>query len=209
MNPFEPVEEKVPFYKNIYLQLFVLGAVMLTLLRPLLVREPPPPPVQGQLPVFALTNQKGETFGSDQLKGKVYIASFLFTQCTTVCPMLVKNLATLQKRFEDAHVDIPIVSFSVDPSTDTPAVLADYGTRAGANFDRWVFLTGPHDAMRKTLEGFALALEPKKVVNDLMDIAHSQRLVIVDGTGGLRGRYESSGEGLDEVFHRAQHVLHE
>ena len=200
----------VPFYRNPYVLIFVAGAIVLTLMRPLLRRDPPPPPVDGVLPLFSLINEKGEPMGSKELSGTVYIANFLFTQCTTVCPLTVRSLLELQARYEEAKVPIRIVSFSVDPQTDTPDVLRTYGRTAGAKPERWSFLTGKETEVSAVLAGFKMALEPKKVMgNGLLEIAHSQKLVIVDGRGALRGFYASDKDGIDEVFHRSRHVLYE
>jgi protein SCO1/2 len=202
------VDKKTPFYKNIYFLCFLAGAVIITAIRPFLRHEPPPPPVQGLLPDYELVNQDGAAFGSKQLEGQVYVASFLFTSCTTVCPLIAKGLLDLQKRYEDDGVPIKIVSFSVDPGTDVPSVLKDYGTRLGFNPARWTFLTGDELKLRRVLTAFSVPLEPKRALSGgLMDIAHSQKLVIVDGRGRIRGHYGSDDEGIDEVFHRSKHVL--
>ena len=203
-------QKKVPLWRNPYVLIFIGGAIVLTLMRPMLRRDPKPPPVDGVLPLFSLTSERGEKMGSTELAGQVYVANFLFTSCTTVCPLTVTSLQKLQKRYEERNVPVRIVSFSVDPNTDTPEVLRAYAEKSGADAKRWTFLTGAEPEMRKVMDGFLLSLEPKKTMgNGLMDIAHSQKLVIVDGRGALRGFYASDDEGLDEVFHRSQQVLYE
>jgi protein SCO1 len=80
----------------------------------------------------------------------------------------------------------------------------------GADASRWTFLTGEEIMLRKVLSAFSMSLEPKMALEGgLMDIAHSQKIVLVDGRGGLRGHYGTDAEGIDEVFHRSQHVLKE
>jgi protein SCO1 len=203
-------EKKVPFWRNPYVLVFIGGAITLTLMRPLLRRDPKPPPVEGTLPVFSLTNERGEKTGTAELAGQVYVANFLFTSCTTVCPLTVQSLQKLQKRYLDSNVPIRIVSFSVDPNIDTPEVLRAYAEKSGADPVKWTFLTGEESEVSKVMSGFMMSLEPKKVMgNGLMDIAHSQKLVIVDGRGSLRGFYGSDDDGIDEVFHRSRHVLFE
>lgn len=203
-------DSRVPFYRNIYVILFVLGALFLTAIRPFMRREPAPPPVQGLIPSFELTSQEGVPFGSKDLQGQVWVGSFLFTSCTTVCPLIARSLVDLQKRYDEAGVPVRIVSFSVDPSTDTPEVLKEYAASVGADTKRWTFLTGEEPALKRVLSSFSMPFEPKRDMgNGMMDIAHSQKLVIVDARGGLRGHYGSDSDGIDEVFHRSQHVLKE
>jgi protein SCO1 len=197
-----------PFYKNPYLVAFFIGAAMLTFIRPFLRKVPKPPPVIGLAPVFTLKNEKGEAFGSANLKGTTYVANFLFTSCTTACPLLVQSLQELQKRYEQEKIPIKIISFSVDPTTDTPEVLHTYAAAAKADPQRWVFLTGEVPAVAATLKGFNFALEPKVwTKQSFFEISHTQKLVIVDGNGAVRGYYGSDKLGVDEVFHRSQHVL--
>ncbi len=87
----------------------------------------------GTVPTFQLTNQNGQPFGSGQLAGKIWIADFIYTTCPGPCPMISGRMSELQKPLEKS--DVHLVSFSVDPKKDTPAVLSDYAreitSRAG------------------------------------------------------------------------------
>lgn len=188
---------------------FVAAALTLVLVRPFLRHEPDPPPVQYELPDFSLTSQSGEAFGSDDLRGEVWIASFFFTSCPSICPKLMQAVLSLQDRFEADGIDVKLVSITVDPEVDTSAVLREYGAKLGADFDRWTFLTGSEAQIRElVIDGFQLHLGDKeRNQNNVIDIAHVGRLVLVDWDGGVRGLYETDDPGLDEVFHRAQHVL--
>jgi cytochrome oxidase Cu insertion factor (SCO1/SenC/PrrC family) len=101
------------------------------------------------------------------------------------------------------------VSISVDPEGDTPAVLTDYGKTLGVDSSRWTLLTGDPERIRQlVVEGFKTPIEPMPEGGaEPMDIAHTGKLVLVDGAGRIRGYYDSTEMGLDEVFNRAQHVL--
>ncbi len=92
--------------RNPFLWAFVVGCAVMTLMRPLLRRVPSPPPVIGQVPGFSLVAASGEPFGSDDLRGHVYVASFFFTRCTTACPALMQAMASLaEKGFQVALGD--------------------------------------------------------------------------------------------------------
>jgi protein SCO1 len=202
-------EEKKPLHKNPWLWAVVFMMVLIPVLRPLTRRVPDPPPVISKLPEFSLTDQSGKTFGTKELEGRVWVASFFFTSCVTVCPRLMAATKTLQERYAQNEVPVHLVSITVDPDTDTPEKLAAYAQKIGADPSRWTFLTGDLAKIHALIrEGFLTHVGDKEVSEaGVMDIGHGGKLMLVDGAGGVRGAYESSELGLDEIFHRAQHVL--
>jgi protein SCO1 len=196
--------------RNPYFWGFLIGIVTLTLIRPLLRHIPDPPPVLSQLPEFSLVGSDGKPYGSAELKGQVYIASFFFTSCRSICPAIMKGVARLQNGFAERKIDgIRLVSISVDPEHDTPEVLTDYAKGLGIDPNRWTLLTGDPEAVRRlVVDGFKTPLaSPAPERPEPMDIAHTGKLVLVDGSGRIRGYYDSTELGLDEVYNRAQHVL--
>ncbi|MCG3173499.1 MAG: hypothetical protein GMKNLPBB_01696 [Myxococcota bacterium] len=203
--------DSTPWYRSIYLWSFLIGIATLTAMRPFLVFEPRPPPVMFNLPAWTLIDQNGRRFGSQDLLGKVYVASFFFTRCPSVCPKLMQAGGDLQKRFREKGAPVQLVSFSVDPETDTPEVLSEYARKMQVDTASWTLLTGPETDIRKLIEeGYKKGLGDKIQTSEgLYDIAHSVSFVLVDQSGGVRGFYESTPLGIDEVFHRAQHVLKE
>lgn len=199
-------------FLNPWLLAALAGLVLIPALRPLLRFEPDPPPVLRQLPEWRLVDQEGKSFGSSDLAGEVYVASFLFTRCATVCPRLTASLRRLERRYREEGVeDARLVSFSVDPEHDTPERLRLYADSRGVPLERWSLVTGSEDALRSiVLDGFALPMgERLDLAGGLVDVAHATRLVLVDRGGGIRGYYASDAVGLDEVFHRTRQVLAE
>ena len=199
-----------PFYRNPFVIAFFAGIVTLTLIRPLLRREPEPPPVLSQLPAFTLEDATGKPYGSADLAGQVYIASFFFTRCPSICPLLMQNVKKLQQGLDARELKgIRLVSITVDPENDTPAVLTDYARNLGARGGRWTFLTGPKDKVEEiVVSGFKTPMDRADTPpGSAMDIAHTGKVVLVDGSGRIRGYYGTDDMGLDEVFNRAQHVL--
>ena len=201
-----------PFYRNPFVIAFVAGIVTLTLIRPLLRREPEPPPVLAQLPPFSLTDQEGRPYGSAELSGQVYIASFFFTRCGSICPALMHNVKKLQDGFAARGIEgIRLVSITVDPEYDTPPVLKEYGQVLKADPARWTFLTGPADKVESlVVGGFKTPMDRDSATPETaIEIAHTGKIVLVDGSGRIRGYYGTDEMGLDEAFNRAQHVLKE
>jgi protein SCO1 len=196
--------------RNPWLWAFIIGAVTLTLLRPLMRRIPDPPPVIAQLPAFELVNQDDQPWGTAQMQGKVWIVSFFFTTCQSVCPYIAEKMRMLQDRLIEDDIPVQLLSISVDPFSDTPQRLRDFAAAHGAHLDRWTFLTGPEDDVRAlVVGGFMTGMGiPQRDDTDMVDIAHSVKFVLVDQQGRIRGYYDTDEQGLDEIFNRAQHVLY-
>jgi protein SCO1/2 len=97
--------------------------------------------VHGTVPAFSLTERSGRSVSRDDLKGKVWVANFIYTKCTETCPTQSLEVARLQAEFADTP-DLRLVSITVDPKNDTRETLAEYAARYGADRERWLFLTG-------------------------------------------------------------------
>jgi cytochrome oxidase Cu insertion factor (SCO1/SenC/PrrC family) len=115
-------------------------------------------PVYGSVPDFALTDQRGRLVRRSDLDGNVWIASFIFTNCPDECPLMTAEMARLQSDLAYMNA-LRLVSISVDPDRDTPAVLSQYAERFNADPGRWVFLTGDKRAIyRLARDGFRLGI---------------------------------------------------
>lgn len=93
---------------------------------------------------FTHVNQHEKKVTLTDLKGKPWLAMFIFTNCTTVCPPMTFNMAEIHNALEEENIeDYAIVAFSIDPATDSPAVLADYLSNYEiADASKWQLLTG-------------------------------------------------------------------
>jgi cytochrome oxidase Cu insertion factor (SCO1/SenC/PrrC family) len=131
---------------------------------------------------FVLTDSAGQKFDSQDLRGKVWVASFFFTNCPGTCWRLNQTLAGLQQISPSS--DVRYVSITCDPDNDTPEALATYAKHFKADPARWTFLTGD----------FALI---KRIANEKFHVAidrgeratHSDRAFVVDRKGEIRGRF--------------------
>jgi protein SCO1 len=155
--------------------------------------RPQPPVVYGEVPHFTLTSESAEAFDSQTLAGKVWVADFMFTRCMGPCPRMSSRMHWLQKQTADV-ADLRLVSFTIDPEHDTPAVLAEYARRFRAAPGRWRFLTGPAATLQElNRNGFKLG----DIDGSMM---HSTRFVLVDRRGRIRGYYRTEeGESLDPL----------
>lgn len=156
------------------------------------------------VPAFQITDQRGAPFTLADLAGKVWIANFMFTSCPDVCPLLTERMAGLRRRLQPYGASVHLVSFSVDPETDTPAVLTRYAREHGADFPNWTFLTGSTEDVRKVVVGsFKQSMQAVKDPGKPANILHGSHFVLVDGAATIRGYYPSDGPALDTL---ARHV---
>ena len=144
------------------------------------------------VPQFSLVERSGRKITLSQLRGKIWIADFIYTSCTDTCPLQTADMARLQDRWRNES-DLELVSFSVDPARDTPQVLSRYARQFKADPQRWLFLTGDRPEIVRLIEdGFHLAVAPVSAANRSSElILHSPRFVLVDRQGQIRGYYDN------------------
>ena len=162
-------------------------------------------PTLGVVPEFRLTERAGTPVTQADLRGKVWVADFIFTRCPDVCPMLTSRMRDLQKTLDAAKADVTLVSISVDPGYDTPDVLKSYATAHGAA-PGWLFVTGERDAIQGLLkDGFHVAFADDGPPSG--PITHSDRFVLVDPELKIRGYYHGSDPAdLERLADDARHL---
>jgi protein SCO1/2 len=167
----------------------------------------------GRAPEFALTERSGKQFRSADLAGKIWIANFIYTNCPDTCPVQSAEMKALQNRF-GREQDLRLISITVDPKRDTPAVLSEYAQRFGADPGRWLFLTGKEDEIfRLAQEGFRLTAaeipQAKRGVSGATHV-HSPRFIVVDRRGEIRGYYPGTEkEALQRLGRDLEALLRE
>lgn len=162
------------------------------------------------MPDFRFVSEQGEAFGSEDLRGKVVVANFIFTRCPTVCPALTARMAKMQTQVPE---DLPIhfVSFSVDPRHDTPQVLREFGQKYDQDPARWTFLTGElGEVMQAVEEGFRIGVSGAEDPDaSPFDIVHGEHFVLVDQKGTIRGYYPNAEPSLKRLVQDAQRLARE
>jgi protein SCO1/2 len=152
-----------------------------------------PLPKLWQAPDFSYVDQHNQPVTLATMRGRPWIADFIFTQCTSACPVMTSKMVSLQRSL--SGVDIRFVSFSVDPTHDLPSVLAQYAqTWSAPSEARWTLLATQPDALKKTLSGFRVTAE---ATNDPSDpLIHSMVFLLIDADGWIRGVYDSDDETM-------------
>jgi len=145
-------------------------------------------PLNWPVQEFTATDQAGKEVNLEQLKGKVWVADFIFTNCTTVCSPMTAQMAFLQKKLKDEGLDVSLVSFSVDPERDTPEAMIAYGENYNIDFSNWHFLTGysNEEIIRFSKESFhsPVIFEP-----GTDQVGHVTSFFLVDEKGVIVKKY--------------------
>lgn len=152
----------------------------------------------GKVPDFELVRSTGEPVTRADFEGRVWVASFIFTNCGGTCPMMTYQMGKLDIALPE---EVRLVSITVDPSRDTPEILAEYAESRGATSDRWYFLTGEREAIYTLAkEGFHLAVDDT-IGTAVEPITHSSRFALVDRTGEIRTYYDGTSlESIDRII---------
>ena len=155
----------------------------------------------GQLTTeFLLTERCGRRVSSEDLLGKVWVASFFFSKCPSICKQQNLEIGRVAEKLRD--LDLTYVSISSDPQYDTPVVLREYAEQFDADPERWLFLTGEQlHVERIGAEMFGVEVAKEQ---------HSTKLMLVDRWGNVRGRYSWQNEAEMKDFRfKVDKVLHE
>jgi protein SCO1/2 len=133
---------------------------------------------------YVLTERSGAKFDSKSLKGKVHLVNFFFATCPARCPLQTQHIAQIQSQLKARNITADqamLISITVDPANDTPAVLRDYADKYKADKDQWVFLTGDADYLARVAgEIYQVPYERQ---------THIERVLLVDKWGRIRGTY--------------------
>ncbi len=158
------------------------------------------------VPDFSFTTQNGQPFGTEQTKGKIWLANFFFTTCPGPCLRMNHKAMEIQEALNGDHSDVRIVSFSINPEQDTPEVLKKYAERMKARPDHWYFLTGERSKIYDVAKrGFMLITMEAPGENgrppEEGQFIHSTKIALIDRQGVVRRYYDSESPEV------VQHVL--
>lgn len=128
--------------------------------------------IQIPAPTFTLTDQDGQPFAFESWRGRAVGVTFGYTTCPDVCPLLAASFALIQGELPEAErTRTGLLFITADPEHDTPAILHEYGSRLGADFATWKFLTGALAEMGPVWRGFGVSVKkfgPARVDHTLL-----------------------------------------
>ena len=150
--------------------------------------------IYNHIPSFQLIDQNSDTVSQAIVKDKIYVASFFFTRCGTICPRISSQLTRVQDIFRN-NPNLIFLSHTVDPEHDRPAQLKAYAEKYEAIPGKWYFLTGSKaEIYELAMHGYYLPTVDAGVKEGKPDetFIHSEKLVLVDKEGIVRGFYDGT-----------------
>lgn len=197
--------------QNPFVWAFVIGCGLLTVYPFMAKRHMHAAPPLFAVGDWQLVGDNGQPFGSHDVKGKVVIASFIFTTCPTLCPMVTQHMKEVHSKFDRYADKVHFISVTVDPEVDTPQVLTTYKYNYGIRAANWTFLTGPKkDIYHLAEEQLKLHVGEKRQLQDgseAYDIDHVAQLLLIDQTGNLRGLFPTDPVGLATLERSAKYLV--
>ena len=141
-----------------------------------------------KIPDFSFINQNNDVVIKDSLNGNIYIANFFFTSCPTICPVMTKNMAYVQRKLR-VYPDIRFLSHTVDPINDTPERMLDYintlkSKNININLANWDFVTGDKKELYEIASAYFVNVSPDSLAPG--GFLHSEYFVIIDKEGKVR-----------------------
>jgi len=152
---------------------------------------------QTAVPEFSLIDQNGKSFRFATARGKIVLATFVFTTCPDVCPLLTAKFAAIQRTLREKKInDYLLLSVTTDPARDTPAALKNYGEQFKADFNHWLFLTGSAKDLAKVWQEFGVTV--RKTADG--QIQHTTLTTLIDQRGIRRVDYYTDKWGEKEIL---------
>lgn len=159
------------------------------------------------IPAFQFTNQDNQPVTNHTLDGKIYVADFFFTSCPTICPKMKTQLKRVYDKYK-GNPDVMLLSHTIDPQHDTPAVLKEFADGLGVTGNQWQFVTGDKEKLFATGKNYmVVATEDKAEPGGLL---HSGHFVLVDKDKHVRGMYDgTTEEGANKLMSDMDKLLAE
>lgn len=196
-SPATPTDVKVFFsLVSLFAVVAVLFAVLLLKRGSAERADAMPISEERRLLDFTLTERSGRPVTRAELAGQTLIVNFVHTSCSITCFQVNQRMSKLQETLAGRD-DIRLISISVDPQTDTPAVLTKFAEQFKADPNRWLFLTGPQTAVDTLVEGSFYQRPPGAPRSALL--AATDRIWLVDDTGRVRQRFNGMKSSAPET----------
>ena len=139
---------------------------------------------------FSLVDQAGTIVTEKNFDNKIYVADFIFTTCTGICPTMTNQMQRVYEKFKN-DTSFAIASHTVDPEGDSIPVLAAYAEKHGARVGQWYFLTGDKKQIYD-LARTSYLITATEGDGGAEDFVHSQFFALIDKNKHIRGLYDGT-----------------
>jgi protein SCO1/2 len=164
--------------------------------------------IQHHIADFSLLNQDGEQVTQEKWKNKIVVADFFFTHCPSICPKMTNSLRKVNAQFDNDN-DVYISSFTVDPENDSSGQLKKYAIQRSLNTSKWDLLTGDKREIYKLARN-SFMIVATDGDGGSADFIHSEKLVLSDREGRIRGYYDGTDETeVNQLIHDIKKLKHE
>lgn len=142
-------------------------------------------------------DQHHRGFTTEQLKGKLVLVNFIFTQCSNVCPIQTKSLLHIKQQLStELNQQVVFVSITLDPMHDTPANLQRFAKSMHANIDGWFFLSSKVNDLKLFVDKLRIYGNKTQAAAAKQPNDHMTNVWLLDKTGRVMQRY--AGNPVDE-----------
>lgn len=142
------------------------------------------------IPSFKYLNQDSILFDSKTIEDKIWIVNFFFTSCPTICPPMMTNFGYAHDITKDLSEHVEFISFSIDPTVDTPSHLKEYIKLRGFSTENWNFLSGDEKETHLIAKAFFNGAERDEEADG--GFGHTDYIILVDTHGYVRGIYKGT-----------------
>jgi protein SCO1 len=155
------------------------------------------------IPAFSFTDQNGKSVTDREVKGKIYVADFFFSRCTSICPKMTNNMKKIAEAFTNDN-EVVLLSHSVTPDHDSVAALKKYAENNSITQPNWHLLTGDKEKIYTIARKGYFADERLGFSADTTEFLHTENFILVDKNGRIRGVYNGTLEV--EVDNLVRHI---
>lgn len=142
------------------------------------------------IPNFRFLNQDSVYINQDTFKDKIYVADFFFTSCSTICPIMHRNMKTIFDKYK-GNKDVMFLSHTIDFKYDKPSVLKRYAQKLGVDVSQWQFVWGDKKEVYGLAEkDYLVAVQEDSAATD--GYVHQGWLVLIDKQKRIRGAYDGT-----------------
>ena len=143
-----------------------------------------------EIPAFELLSNQNKRVTKESLDSSIYVVSFFFANCPSICPAMNFHLNEIEQRFK-GYPEFKLLSITVDPDRDSAEALEKYQKERNFSMDKWMFTTGAKEQIYDLAKGLFLnAFEDETADGGFL---HSTNAIIVDWNGNIRSRKDDSG----------------